>query len=420
MFALVDCNNFYASCERLFRPDLKTKPIVVLSNNDGCIIARSNEAKSLGFAMGAPFFKVKNNIQRHNVKVFSSNYTLYGDISSRVMSVLASLATEQEIYSIDEAFLDLTGLASADWLEYGKQIRQTVYRRVGIPVSVGLAPTKTLAKAANHIAKKKLLPLQTEGVFHLAKSEPAALNKIDISAVWGIGRRYTQKLRHHGVHSALDFVQLAPQWVRQEMRIGGWFTQQELLGFSYLNLVTEGKPRQSVVFSRSFGTTLHQSQDLQQVIATYASSLGRKLRRYKRKTAYLQVFLQRGYPSRKTFLHATHLPFSTNDSRVLIENALYLLQQIVHKHPNATELGVKKAGIVALDLQDEAIVQQKLFGKPPADQVMQVLDQINAKMGQGTLRIASASPRAKWQMRQRLRSPRYTTRWTEIPRIVID
>ena len=418
MFALVDCNNFYASCERLFRPDLRGKPIVVLSNNDGCVIARSAESKALGIRMGVPFFQVRDTLRRYRVHAFSSNYTLYGDLSARVMKVLSELSTELEIYSIDEAFICLRGLPINDWTAYGRRLRDTVWRQTGIPVSVGLAPTKTLAKIANRIAKKRILPLESDNVYALSTLDDIhrALSRISVGDVWGIGHRNARKLNAAGVFTAMDLAQSPPAWVRKLLTITGWSTQQELTGTPHMQLDQGDPPHKSVVFSRAFSTRVTDAQSLHQVIASYASALGVKLRRYGRRAKYLRLFLQGRYPERKSFARGIALTTATSDSRCLISNTRYLLKYLIAGgiHPG----GYRKAGIIALELESSEWTQGQLFTAPPNDEIMTVLDRLNLRYGRGTLRIASeAPPTAEWKMRQNLRSPHYTTCWKDIRRI---
>jgi len=287
LFALVDCNNFYASCERLFRPELRGKPVVVLSNNDGCVIARSNEAKALGIPMGAPAFQWEHLFRKQGVAVFSSNFLLYGDLSARVMSVLADMSPQVEVYSIDEAFLDLSGVAHP--VALCRDIRAQVLRWTGIPVSIGLAHTKTLAKAANRRAKKDT---SLNGVFnHTAEADPnALLSGMDVGDVWGIGPRHQKRLWARGVRTALDFARLPRDWVQKEMSVVGLSTLLELQGISCMSFERAPAARKSILCSRSFGQLVEDKEHLREAVCAYAARAAEKLRHEGQETQAVQVF----------------------------------------------------------------------------------------------------------------------------------
>jgi len=290
MFALVDCNNFYVSCERVFKPSLNGQPVVVLSNNDGCFIARSNEAKALGLPMGGPAFKFRDTLRKHRVKVFSANFPLYGDMSSRVMETLASLTPEIEIYSIDEAFLDMTGFERFGFHEYGTMIRKTVTRHTGIPVSIGMGPTKTLAKVANRLAKKAP---RYNGVCLLTDEQEiqAALTSLKVEDIWGIGRQWSALLQAKGINTALDFRRASSAWVRQHLHITGARIQEELHGHSCLPLEQVRQPKQSICTSRSFGRSVIEFEELQQAVATFAGKCAVKLRKEGSVASTFTVFI---------------------------------------------------------------------------------------------------------------------------------
>jgi DNA polymerase V len=417
MFALVDCNNFYVSCERVFNPAVNGKPVIVLSNNDGCVISRSNEAKALGIKMGEPAFKIADFLKHHHVTVYSSNYVLYGDLSQRVMHTLAQFTPEIEIYSIDEAFLNLTGI-TADWEGYARQIRQTVLQNTGMPVSAGLAPTKVLAKAANHYAKK--VPgnqgiLVLDGPAKIA----AALQQFAIEEVWGVGRRYAALLNRMGVKTAADFIRLPDAWVRQKMTVVGLRVKKELEGISCLEMELIPPTKKALCTSRSFGATQTDLESLQEAVATFANQCALKLRRQKTCANQLLVFIHtNGFnPNEPQYARnfVCKLPTATNSSLVLIKYALAALQAIYR-----TGYRYKKAGIMVYDLAPEDQTQGSLFdainyGKHAA--IMQALDRVNAKYGANTVKSAALGSGVRWKLRQEKLSPCYTTRWEDIIKV---
>lgn len=407
MFALIDCDSFYVSCERLFRPDLKTTPVAVLSNNDGCIVSRSSEVKALGVPNGSPLFKVRDRLRRAGAVLFSSNYTLYGDLSDRVMTTLQSQSSETEVYSIDEAFVSLHGLPRASWEEYGLQLRSAVYREVGIPVSVGLAPTKTLAKLASRIAKRG------EGVCALwhPDSITDTLRQTDTADVWGIGPRFSRKLALHNVFTAEDFVGLPEQWVQQALTVVGLRTHRELRGIPCIPLERAPQPRRTMVHSRSFRGRIAALEPLQEATASFAARLGAKLRRHELHASWLRVFL---VPPRNSGLSGRglsgSLPWPTADTRALIQLTHRLLARLWD-----AGFPCAKAGVMALELSPRTIMQQSLLSQPPDPTVMAVLDEVNATLGRGTVRLAAEGTQHAWSGRHELRSQRYTTRWDELP-----
>ena len=416
MFALVDCNNFYASCERLFQPQLKDRPIVVLSNNDGCIVARSNEAKALGIPMGAPAFKMKALLHQHQVAVFSSNYALYGDMSKRVMQTLAQLIPEIEIYSIDESFLDLRAYQSHLSLqELGESIRATVQKHTGITVSVGIAPSKTLAKLANHLAKKQV---HYEGV--MVMNDPITIEKLlgdfPVEKIWGIGRKYAKKLQQQGVYTALQLRDYNDAWVRKNLTIQGLKMVYELRGQACFPMEFIPPTKKSICCSRSFGKEVTTFAELKESVSTYAHRCGEKLRRQNSCTRLLTVFIHTNAfkPNRPQYRNSKmlQLPIVTNDSRFLVQYGIKALEMIYRKGYH-----YKKAGVYLTDIVPANQVQTSLFDQidqQKSQALMRAMDHLNGRMGNETLRIASQGFKRQWKLRQEQLSPCYTTRWEEI------
>lgn len=419
MFALVDCNNFYASCERVFQPRLEGRPIVVLSNNDGCVIARSNEAKAMGIPMGAPFFKIERLARRGGVVVFSSNYALYGDMSRRVMQVLGRFAPRQEIYSIDECFLDLAGLPW-DLTPYALEMARTVKRWTGIPVSVGIGPTKTLAKLANRIAKKGGSPDGPVLDWSRLDDSCAALARVAVEDVWGIAGRWGQRLRALGIEHALALRDADPKALRREFGVVLERIVWELRGVSCLALETVPPPRQQIMVSRSFGTRIVGKDPLRAAVASFAARAGEKLRAQGLAAGALQVFIHTSpFDERRPYYANAHtLAFvaPTQDTGALLRVASRGLDRIYrpgHEY--------QKAGVMLLDLAEAGRRQGTLFAAPEAvdpermARLMEALDRINRRHGRGALRYASEAVSDEWRMRQRLKSPGYTSRWGELP-----
>ena len=414
IFALIDCNNFYSSCERVFNPELEGKPVVVLSNNDGCIIARSNEAKALGIKMGEPYFRCKPLIERHRVRVFSSNYALYGDMSQRVMEILSHLEPEVEIYSIDEAFFRLPQANEESLLENGRNIRATVKKLVGIPVSIGYGPTKTLAKIANRVAKKHP---EHGGVFVLPdEGLDALLATIEVGDVWGIGRRQTQKLFACGISTALDLKNGNDTWLRKHLTVTGLRTAMELRGISCLPLEESPPPRKSVTSSRSFGQPVTYLAWLREALSSYIAIAAEKLRVEDLKTGCVQVYLttnrfREGEPQYANSKTVT-LPIHTSSTLELIHYADEVLRQLYRPG-----YAYKKVGVVLMDLVPAGHVQAHLFLTPPKGQeaLMGAMDQINRRWGRDTLHSAAAGFLRPWKNKQERRSPSYTTSWAELP-----
>ncbi|MEM8676987.1 MAG: Y-family DNA polymerase [Cyanobacteria bacterium P01_G01_bin.67] len=419
LFALVDCNNFYASCERVFNPALENQPIVILSNNDGCIIARSNEVKALGIPMGAPIFKYRQVLEQHQVKIFSSNYTLYGDMSARVMGILAQCIPEMEIYSIDEAFLDLSQFQNRDINELIHRIRTKIRQYTGIPVSIGVARTKTLAKIASRIAKNTV-----SGVFNLESvlNPDLALQSIEIRDVWGVGRAYSKSLPLIGIDTALDLKQANPEIIRQLYSVVLMRTVKELNGSSCMPLEAAPSAKKAIAVTRSFGKAVTDKRELLEALATYASRGGEKLRQAQQAAMVMQVFWRTSLFSTqqptKSWSFTVNLREHTNDSRQLVK----VVTDTINQH---FEVGyrLKKAGIILLDLTSENLIQRSLFSNQnPAQSaaLMKVMDSINCRFGKETIKLAATGIKRKWTMRSEKRSPRYTTDWNELPTVKAD
>lgn len=405
--ALVDSNNFYVSCERVFDPKLEGRPVIVLSNNDGCAVARSNEAKALGIKMGTPAFQIRDLIEKHQIQVFSSNYALYGDLSNRVMQTLQNFTPEIEVYSIDEAFLGLTEEVSDHALSL---MRTTVKRWTGIPVSIGLAPTKTLAKIANRIAKKG------EGTYIL-RDPDQVLENLPVGEVWGIGRQSTQKLTAHGITTALKLKQADLAWIKRQMGIVGVRIVNELRGINCLPLELIPQPRKSCCVSRSFGYPVTDLQDLREAIATHTARAAYKLRRDNLSASLLTVFIA-------TNRFNTDLPYyrnsgtvglsaPTNHTMTLTKAALKALGPLYREGDH-----YQKAGVLLTELTPAHQIQQDLFINSKSCEkgrrLMEVMDALNSQLGAGTVRCAAEGFEQQWQTRADMRSPRYTTRWDEL------
>lgn len=417
-FALVDCNNFYVSCERVFDPRLENRPVIVLSNNDGCAVARSNEAKSLGIGMGAPFFKIRHIIEAHQVRVFSSNYPLYGDMSNRVMQTLSGFTPAMEVYSIDEAFLDLGGLAFTDLDRYARQIKKTVKRNTGIPVSIGMGPTKTLAKIAGRIAKKSS---KTGGVLDLTpeRYRDRALEITVIEDVWGIGRRLAPYFKYRGIRTAQDFLRASPAMVRRKMGVLGIRMQKELSGESCYPLESGPAVRKSVGVSRTFKTPITTFDDLFEGIALYLSRGAEKLRQQDSAAEVLTVYVMTNRFRAESYYYnaaTTVLPTPSSHTPELIRTGRKLLKQIFQsgRHYN-------KAGIYFPSLVSNSQVQNDLFDtvdRERSRRLMGAMDAVNARMGSYRLHCAAMGVVAEhtpWKGACRHRSRGYTTDWDELP-----
>jgi DNA polymerase V len=419
LFALVDCNNFYASCERLFDPRLNGKPIVVLSNNDGCVIARSNEAKALGIPMGEPLFKVRQLVEKHDVRIFSSNYTLYGDMSRRVMEMLARHCADVEIYSIDEAFLELrfAGQTESSLIRWAEDLRYKVGKGVGIPVSIGIGPTKVLAKLANHIAKKRT----TSGVYAIQADAPI-LKEITIDEVWGVGRAYCRRLAPLGIETVDQLAAIDQRWMRSEFGVVGLRLVRELNGQVCEELEPPLQGRKNTMVSRSFARDIYDLGEIERRLALYATRLGEKLRQYDQAATTLTIYLwanphrNEREDGRVCFSRSIELPVASNHTNELISRAIAIGRGLYEEGTN-----YKKAGIMAGQLVPAAERQGNLFADQPAvrrsDALMQALDAINRKQGGGAAYFASCGHSTRIPLRTDYKSPCYTTRWENLLRV---
>ncbi|GAB3164391.1 Y-family DNA polymerase [Telluribacter humicola] len=416
MFALIDCNNFYASCERVFDPTLEDKPVVILSNNDGCVIARSNEAKALGINMAAPAFMMKEVLEKHQVQVFSSNYALYGNMSNRVMCTLHELVPALEVYSIDEAFLDLRNMPYTDLDKLARRIRKTVRQYTGIPVCVGIAPTKTLAKLANRYVKE----YTKTGVFLIDNDQvrDQALAATAAGDVWGVGRQYGKLLEEHGISSALDLARTDINWIKKHMSVVGERMVRELRGEPCYDLDEQPQPKKGIITSRSFGTPVTDYAILQEAVATFTARCAEKLRKQKSAAHLMHVFTftNRHRPDQPQYYGSKvlHLPVATNSTMEMIEVAMRGLKLIFRKG-----YYYKKAGIMVSGLVPEDQVQTDLFAmnerKRELDRkALVALDKINRRMGRDTVRVALQGYNSSWHLRQERKSRCYTTRWAEL------
>jgi len=410
MYALVDCNNFYASCERVFQPQFVGKPIVVLSNNDGCIISRSEEAKALGIPMGAPEFQVREQLKKHDILVFSSNYTLYGDLSGRVMNILKQFTPNVEDYSIDEAFLDFDGVPIADYHTYGLDIRKRILKWLGLPVCVGIAPTKTLAKLANRIAKK--FPEKTLGVHVIDTDEKRikALKWAKIEDVWGIGYRLSKKMKAKKIHTAYDFIQ--PQneaWIVTTMGVLGKRMLSELKGIPVLALEDVLKTKKSIAITRSFKTKLSKLEDLKERVSTFATVCAEKLRKQNSCCYSVNVFLAKD-PHKTTgrtyFSRTETLPFATNSNLTISQLAVEMLEKLYE--PNQVYM---KAGVIVTQIIPQNQKQLHLFEEenPKHQKLMEVIDKYHSKIGQRKIRLGNQDLQHTWIMNQNFLSKNYTT-----------
>jgi DNA polymerase V len=411
MIALVDCNNFYASCERVFNPKIDKKPVIVLSNNDGCVIARSNEAKTLGIKMGHPAFKLKNLIEEYNINVFSTNFALYGDLSKRVMNVMSTEVEKMEIYSIDEAFLDFTDYASK---ERGVAIREKVKKWTGIPVSVGIAQTKVLAKVAAHIAKKHT----KAGVFMFDDENliRRALNVFAVEDLWGVGTKTAQKLKAVGIHTALQFRECDSNWVNRNLSVNGVRLQKELFGEVCYPLELTRKRKQNICTARSFGSEIKKLSKLKEAIGSYANTCAAKLRKEKSCCTTVSVFLSTNpfNPQAKQYnpYKVIQLNVPTNDSMEIVKFAIKGLESIYRD-----DCIYKKAGVIVGRTVPQGQIQLSLFDsldRGKRKNINIAVDKVNSLMGKNKIHLAVEGNGRKWKLKQERLSPCYTTRFAEI------
>jgi DNA polymerase V len=414
MYVLVDCNNFYVSCERVFNPKLNGKAVVVLSNNDGCVIARSKEAKALGIPMGAPAFKNADFFQKHGVQACSSNYALYGDLSQRVMETLRTFTPSVEVYSIDEAFLFFENQPLTE--DYMRLIQERILQWTGIPTSIGIAPTKTLAKAANHAAKK--FP-QLQGICLLDTEEKREilLKSLNVEDVWGLGRQLSAFLHAHQMNTAWDVCQADDRWIRDQLSVVVLRTVWELRGNSCLLLEDAPPPRKAIMCSKSFGRPVEKMEELAEALSAYTARAAEKIRSQDCLTGYLEVFLE-------TDRFKEDLRYS-NSARIVLPQPTAYTPELIHYAKQALEiifrkgLSYKKTGILLGALTPQNNFQPDLFEAPAKDLkkqqiLMEIIDKKNKGKGKKLLRFASEGIEQPWQMRQKQRSSRFTTRWEEL------
>ena len=418
-YALVDGNNFYVSCERVFNPKLEGRAIVVLSNNDGCAVARSDEAKALGITMGQPHFEIRDLLRKNGGLALSSNYTLYADMSRRMMTVIGAYSPEQEVYSIDESFVRFRGFKNWDLTQHGMRMRAQIRQWTGIPVGVGIGPTKTLAKLANRLAKRHP-DFKRTGVCNLEDITPWNLirymTEIDVGDIWGIGRRLTEKLAVLGIQSAQDLKMANPEAMRRKYGVVMERTIRELNGIPCIPLEEAPPPKKQIVSSRSFGQLLTDPRHLAEAVSTYAATAAQKLRREGEVAGAIQVFLQTNpfIPGEPQYHPATMIKFAspTNDTARLIQAARTGLRRIYRK-----EFRYKKAGVMLLDLMPAGVHQGDLFDEPREgrserrDRLMATMDSINLGMGKETLHFAAEGVVRPWKMRRESLTPGYTTDW---------
>lgn len=415
--AIVDCNNFYASCERVFNPKLLGKPIVVLSNNDGVVIARSDESKALGIKMGEPFFKIEKLIKQYDIKVFSSNYTLYGDLSSRVMMILETFSPEVEIYSIDEAFLKINGIQNNAQTEYLIKIRDTIKQWLGLPVSIGLAKTKTLAKLANRLAKKNK---QYNGVLNLFEYDNLSyfLEQVQVEDVWGIGRQYSSMLHRNGIHTALDFSKLENSWVKKKMTIVGLRTKLELNGVNCIEIDNAPPPKKSIVSSRSFGEYLTDFNEIKEAVAYFVAKASEKLRRQSSACNSLTVFIRTNpFKNSPQYYNSAEiiLPFPMNSTNEMLPYANRALEKIFRDG-----FYYQKVGVLLMDFISTKNLQISLFDPPNRiNQIIatELMDKLNNKYGKETIFLAAMGikDKRKWAMKREKLSSHFTTQLDNLP-----
>ena len=414
VFALIDCNAFYVSCERVFNPKLNNRPVVALSNNDGCIISRSKEAKALGIKMGVPLFKVKDIVKKEKVIVFSSNYTLYADMSRRVMNIIANFSSNTEVYSIDEAFIEISDL-SVDYENYAHQLRSTILQHTGIPVSIGLASTKTLSKVANHKAKKDE---SLNGVCSFIGKDNLndILEATEVGDIWGIGRRLSKKLINQGVYNARLLKDSSDSWVRKMMSVNGLKTITELRGISCIPLEESSMTRKSCCTTRSFGKFLTTLEDVEQAVTTFARRTTERIRSESLAASCVSVFVRTNPFDKKSPYYSNGasktLPYPTHDTTLIVKTALSLTKRIFKKNYK-----YKKAGVLLSGFCDESEIQETLFDKNynHNTDLMSALDSINKKYGRDTVQLASECQSGQWRQKRKSLTQNYTTQIDKLP-----
>lgn len=423
VYALVDCNSFYASCERVFDPSLEKRPVVVLSNNDGIVVARTKEVKRLGVPMGAAYFKARDILEKNNGAVFSSNYELYGDISRRVMDTLAHFTNDIEIYSIDEAFLRLDRLcvkSIQDYVDLGRKIRHAVKKHTGVPVSVGIASTKTLSKVANEIAKKYS---KYQGSLSLVEKKDFQIDKylseIDVEDIWGIGRQYGKMLRSHGVENALDFKRIHPNFVKKTMTVMGLRTQMELKGVSCLPLEMVIKPKKGIVCSRSFGRLVKTEKELREAVSTYVSTACENLRQQESRAYGIEVFIRTNFfrdQDKQFFAHKkARLSEASDYTPDFIDLALESLHEIYRSGYNYYKAGVFLYKIILKEVGQKSLFNSFFIDKDDRKETLStIVDQVNEIHDKNGLFYASSGIKKSWKIKREKISRRFTTRWDEL------
>jgi DNA polymerase V len=420
VFALVDCNNFYTSCEKIFAPALEDKPVIVLSNNDGCVIASSNEAKLLGIKMGVPVFKIPEIIEKNNVHVFSTNYALYGDISQRVMNILAELAPDTEIYSIDEAFLDLSGIPKDELIEFGKKIKETVKQWTGIPVSIGIAPTKTLAKIANHIAKTEV---DLHGILNLTDNIKSDyyLKGVPVREIWGVDEKYAQFFQKSKIFTAFDLKQADENRIKEHLGVMGQRLVLELRGTVCYPIDSNPETKKEICTSRSFGQPVTAYEELEQATMSYVSKVAQKLRKQKSLANSILIFIMTNkFAKNPQYVNykIIQLPVPTNQTAELIHYAVIALKKLYKKG-----YAYKKSGVIVSDVVSVKGPQTNLWDDVNRDKnkkLLEVIDNINRKAGIEQVKFAVQGTEETWHMRQHHLSPHYTTKWSDILIVDVD
>lgn len=419
MKAIVDCNSFYAACEKLFKPSLHGKPVVVLSNNDGCIVSRSDEAKALGIQMAGPYYQHKKEIEENNVAVFSSNYHLYGDLSWRVMETLRMLSPHVEVYSVDESFLDLTGIDESKLYDYGIFLKHTTELWTGIPVSIGIAPTKILSKVANRLAKKDKAGTKGVMILQTPDQQMHALQKTPVGDIWGVGAAGAKKLNLYNINTALQLRNMSEEWARKNLGgVVGIRLIKELRGEPCIEMKDPLETKKMIATTRMFGKPVYEVKEIKEAVATYITRAAEKLRRQNSAANTISVFVvTNNYTDAYEYKPAsaslyTILPFATSLTNLLIVHAMPLVERLFCKGSKYL-----KAGVILSGLVPENAVQSNLFEKslhPNDKELMKMIDNVNFSMRNDILKFASSGTKRDWKMRQEMRSPRYTTKWNEL------
>ncbi|MBK7375506.1 MAG: Y-family DNA polymerase [Chitinophagaceae bacterium] len=419
MKAIVDCNSFYAACERVFKPSLHGKPVVVLSNNDGCIVSRSDEAKALGIQMAGPYYQHKKEIEQNNVAVFSSNYHLYGDMSWRVMETLRILSPHVEVYSVDESFLDLTGIDENQLYEYSLFVKHTTELWTGIPVSIGVAPTKVLSKVANRLAKKDKAGTKGVMILQTPEQQMHALQKTQVEDIWGVGGAGAKKLHLYNINTAWDLRNMSEEWARKKLGgVVGVRLIKELRGEPCIEMKDPLETKKMIATTRMFGKPVYEVREIREAVATYITRAAEKLRRQGSAANTISVFVVTNdqgssYEYKPSSRSAyTILPFASSLTHMLIAHALPLVDRLYSKGSRYLKAGVILSGIVPDDSVQANIFEQSLH--PHEKKLMKMIDNVNFSMRNDVIKFAAAGTKRDWKMRQELRSPRYTTRWDEL------